>query len=79
VPFIAFPYGVGEIEVSFDADLFTARLGALEASGPELRVVLGRLLDDDPRRPTIRALAGLIIEELLTEAQTQRKVAHSRR
>jgi hypothetical protein len=76
---VAFPYGVGEIEAIVEDGLFTVRLGALEESGPDLRVVLGALLDDDSRSPRIRALAGLLIEELLIEAQTRSPAVSTRR
>ena len=76
---VAFPYGVGEIEASAEDGLFTVKLGVLEESGPDLRVVLGALLDDDSRSPRIPALAGLLIEELLIEAQTRSPALSMRR
>jgi hypothetical protein len=76
---VAFPYGVGEIEACVEDGLFTVKLGVHEESGPDLRVVLGALLDDDSRSPRIRALAGLLIEELLIEAQTRSLALSARR
>jgi len=74
VPDVAFPYGAGEIEASFDdAGTFRVRLGALKDSGADLQVVLGFLLDAEPRSPHIRALAGEILEALLIEAQLGRR------
>jgi hypothetical protein len=61
----AIPFQGGELEARLTGELWTVRLGELEASSKWLDFALAELLDDDTRRA--HEVATKLIEQMLVD------------
>ena len=63
----AIPFQRGELEAELTGELWTVRLGELEASSKWLDFALAELLDDDVRQA--HELAARLVEQMLAETE----------
>lgn len=63
---VVVPFHGGELEAQLTGELWTVRLGELEATSKWLDFALSELLDDDAQQA--HEVAAKVVEQLLAEA-----------